>query len=103
MEPEIAFLMANLALVAGPKHRILDPFCGSCSLLLSAAALGRGGGGKGELGVKGFGVECIGSDLDRSVAAKGPAIAEMFEEVRDHQPPDPLPTIPELSPCFKEA
>ena len=93
MEPEIAFLMANLARVAGPKHRILDPFCGSCSLLLSAAAFGGGGAGGEEKG-KGVGgergVECIGSDLDASVAANGRAIAEMFKEVRDDSsPPTP--------------
>ncbi|KAL7462512.1 hypothetical protein ACHAXS_002921 [Conticribra weissflogii] len=37
MEPEIGFLMANLALAEG---RVLDPCCGSGSLLLYAAALG---------------------------------------------------------------
>ena len=38
MEPEIGFLMANLARV-GPGSRVLDPFAGCCSLLLSAAFL----------------------------------------------------------------
>ena len=40
MEPEIGFLMANLAGV-GPNSRILDPYCGCCSLLLAAAYLQR--------------------------------------------------------------
>ena len=44
MEPEIAFLMASLALRlrvnGGNTYSILDPCCGSGSLLLSAAALG---------------------------------------------------------------
>ena len=40
MEPEIGFLMANLAGV-GPTSRILDPYCGCCSLLLAAAFLQR--------------------------------------------------------------
>ncbi|KAL7553744.1 hypothetical protein ACHAWF_017059 [Thalassiosira exigua] len=41
MEPEVGFLMANLAL-AGIKQgmRVLDPCCGSGSLLLYAGALG---------------------------------------------------------------
>ena len=39
MEPEIAFLMANWAAVSAAS-RVLDPTCGSCGLLLSAAALG---------------------------------------------------------------
>ena len=38
MEPEIAFLMANLAEVK-PGSRILDPFAGCCSLLLAAGYL----------------------------------------------------------------
>ena len=38
MEPEIAFLMANLARV-GPGTRILDPFTGCCTLLMAAAHL----------------------------------------------------------------
>ena len=43
MEPEIGFLMANLALagvVGGGAKRVLDPCCGSGRLLLYAAALG---------------------------------------------------------------
>jgi hypothetical protein len=40
MEPEIGFLMANLACV-GPGSKVLDPFTGCCSLLLSAAFLQR--------------------------------------------------------------
>lgn len=40
MEPEIGFLMANLARI-GPGSRVLDPFTGCCSLLLSAAFLQR--------------------------------------------------------------
>ena len=39
MEPEIAFLMANLARV-GDGARVLDPCCGAGGLLLCAAALG---------------------------------------------------------------
>ena len=39
MEPELAFLMANWARVT-PASRVLDPTCGSCGLLISAAALG---------------------------------------------------------------
>mmetsp|Transcript_11129 Transcript_11129/g.17598 ORF Transcript_11129/g.17598 Transcript_11129/m.17598 type:complete len:545 (-) Transcript_11129:119-1753(-) len=39
MEPELAFTMANLAQIV-PGSSVLDPFCGSCSLLLAAAALG---------------------------------------------------------------
>jgi hypothetical protein len=38
MEPEIAFLMANLAEV-GPHSRVLDPYAGCCSLLLAAGFL----------------------------------------------------------------
>jgi len=41
MEPELAFIMVNLALAGNQmereKLRILDPFCGCCSLLLAAA------------------------------------------------------------------
>jgi len=41
MEPEIGFLMANLAMAGYPSGcRVLDPCCGSGSLLLYAAALG---------------------------------------------------------------
>jgi hypothetical protein len=40
MEPEIGFLMANLARI-GPGSKVLDPFTGCCSLLLSAAFLQR--------------------------------------------------------------
>jgi len=42
MEPELAFVMANLARVVNTELRegsILDPFCGSCALLLCAAHL----------------------------------------------------------------
>ena len=39
MEPEIGFLMGNWARVR-PGSRVLDPTCGSCGLLLAAAALG---------------------------------------------------------------
>jgi tRNA A58 N-methylase Trm61 len=39
MEPEIGFLMASLA-GCGEGKRVLDPCCGSASLLLFAAALG---------------------------------------------------------------
>ena len=39
MEPELAFLMANLAQV-GDGARVLDPCCGAGGLLLCAAALG---------------------------------------------------------------
>ena len=39
MEPEIGFLMASLA-GCGEGKRVLDPCCGSASLLLYAAALG---------------------------------------------------------------
>ena len=57
MEPEIAFLMASLALAGlsanGGSTAILDPCCGSGSLLLSAAALGAN--------------HLIGVDLDSSV------------------------------------
>ena len=38
MEPEIAFLMANLARVAAGT-RVLDPFSGCCTLLMAAAHL----------------------------------------------------------------
>jgi len=41
MQPEIAILMANLAGVAW-KNRVLDPFCGSCSILLACSHLVRG-------------------------------------------------------------
>jgi tRNA G10 N-methylase Trm11 len=41
LEPELAFLMSNLAGVV-PGARVCDPFCGSCSLLLAAARLGAG-------------------------------------------------------------
>jgi tRNA (guanine10-N2)-methyltransferase len=41
LEPELAFVMANLAGVV-PGARVCDPFCGSCSLLLAAARLGAG-------------------------------------------------------------
>jgi tRNA G10 N-methylase Trm11 len=43
MEPEIGFLMANMALAGvsgGGAKRVLDPCCGSGRLLLYAAALG---------------------------------------------------------------
>ena len=43
MEPEIGFLMANLAMSGRPHvsiMKVLDPCCGSGSLLLYAAALG---------------------------------------------------------------
>lgn len=57
MEPEIAFLMASLALAGlranGGSTTILDPCCGSGSLLLSAAALGA--------------THLIGVDLDSAV------------------------------------
>eukprot|EP00752_Nemacystus_decipiens_P005917 g5347.t1 len=39
IEPEVALVMANLAKVR-PGSRVLDPFCGSCSLLLPAANMG---------------------------------------------------------------
>jgi hypothetical protein len=39
MEPEIAILMANLGRVT-PSSTVLDPTCGSCGLLIGAAALG---------------------------------------------------------------
>lgn len=39
MEPEIGFVMCNLA-IAGLGKRVLDPCCGSGSLMLYAAALG---------------------------------------------------------------
>jgi len=39
MEPELAFLMASFALTEGCKT-VLDPFCGSCSLLLAASIQG---------------------------------------------------------------
>ncbi|CAM9695881.1 unnamed protein product, partial [Ectocarpus sp. 13 AM-2016] len=39
IEPEVALIMANLAKVR-PGSRVLDPFCGSCSLLLPAAHMG---------------------------------------------------------------
>eukprot|EP00466_Bigelowiella_natans_P017876 jgi/Bigna1/74668/fgenesh1_pg.30_\ len=39
MDPELSFLMCNLAGVL-PGSRVLDPFCGSCSILLAAAHLG---------------------------------------------------------------
>lgn len=38
MEPEIAFLMGNLAEV-GPHSRVLDPYAGCSSLLLAAGFL----------------------------------------------------------------
>ena len=38
MEPEVAFLMANLAEV-GRGSRVLDPFAGCCSILLAAGFL----------------------------------------------------------------
>lgn len=57
MEPEIGFLMANLALsctrVSYTSGRVLDPCCGSGSLLLYAAALGA--------------TELVGVDSDPSV------------------------------------
>ncbi len=46
MEPELAFLMANLARVRAGAA-VLDPCCGSGGLLLCAAALGDGGGDGG--------------------------------------------------------
>ncbi|CAM9997330.1 unnamed protein product [Ectocarpus fasciculatus] len=39
IEPEVALIMANLAKVRSGS-RVLDPFCGSCSLLLPAAHMG---------------------------------------------------------------
>eukprot|EP00903_Cladosiphon_okamuranus_P011379 g10724.t2 len=39
IEPEVALVMANLAKVR-PGSRVLDPFCGLCSLLLPAANMG---------------------------------------------------------------
>ncbi|CAN0116693.1 unnamed protein product [Ectocarpus fasciculatus] len=39
IEPEVALIMANLAKVRS-SSRVLDPFCGSCSLLLPAAHMG---------------------------------------------------------------
>ncbi|CAM9113092.1 unnamed protein product [Scytosiphon promiscuus] len=39
IEPEVALVMANLAKVR-PESKVLDPFCGSCSLLLPAASMG---------------------------------------------------------------
>jgi tRNA G10 N-methylase Trm11 len=40
MEPELAFVMANLARVgASETGCVMDPFCGSCALLLCAADL----------------------------------------------------------------
>jgi hypothetical protein len=47
----------------------MDPFCGSCSLLLSAAHYCEGQ------------CECIGSDADASVMEKQRDIATMFEKV----------------------
>lgn len=39
MEPELGLLMCNLAMCK-EGSKVLDPFCGSCSLLLAAAVLG---------------------------------------------------------------
>uniref|UniRef100_A0A7S2JLU4 Site-specific DNA-methyltransferase (adenine-specific) n=1 Tax=Haptolina brevifila TaxID=156173 RepID=A0A7S2JLU4_9EUKA len=51
MEPEIAFLMANWARISAAS-RVLDPTCGSCGLLLSAAVLGA--------------TQLVGIDMNRS-------------------------------------
>lgn len=58
MEPELAFLMANLAKVGSPGRSstaVLDPCCGSGGLLLCAAALGAS--------------ELVGVDSDESAFA----------------------------------
>ena len=56
MEPELGFLMANLARVRRGA-RVLDPCCGSGGLLLCAAALGEGA------------VEAVGVDRDAGAFA----------------------------------
>lgn len=54
MEPELGFLMSNLAGVR-PGARVLDPCCGACGLLLCAAAQGASWT---------VGVDCDGSSFD---------------------------------------
>lgn len=56
MEPEISFLMANLA---GVKQgsKVLDPFCGSCAILLCARHVGA--------------EEIVGMDANEDVLKKG--------------------------------
>ncbi|KAA8498219.1 tRNA (guanine(10)-N2)-methyltransferase-like [Porphyridium purpureum] len=60
MEPELALLMASLAL-ASPGKTVLDPFCGSCSLLLAASV-------QGAEYVVGVDVECGTSNVQGVVA-----------------------------------
>lgn len=48
MDHELSFLMCNLARVK-PGNIVFDPFCGTCSILISATALGA---------------ICVGGDLD---------------------------------------
>jgi len=72
MEPEIGFLMANLALTGRriSSARVLDPCCGSGSLLLYAAAMGA--------------TELVGIDSDPSVWARAD------EEFEKHHLPCPV-------------
>lgn len=48
MDSSLAFLMCNLAKLRS-GHFVMDPFCGTCSILISASAMGA---------------YCIGGDLD---------------------------------------
>lgn len=48
MDSGLAFLMCNLAKIRA-GNLVLDPFCGTCSILISATALGA---------------YCVGGDLD---------------------------------------
>ncbi|KAA8493416.1 tRNA (guanine(10)-N2)-methyltransferase-like [Porphyridium purpureum] len=52
MDAELAFIMANVALVRPGRSLILDPFCGTGSILISAVASGA---------------HCIGADIDPRV------------------------------------
>ena len=60
MEPELGFLMANLARVRRGM-RVLDPCCGSGGLLLCAAALGEGA------------IDAVGVDRDEAAFANAAA------------------------------
>ena len=48
MDNALAFLMCNLAKVK-PGDFVMDPFCGTCSILIAATV---------------YGAYCIGGDLD---------------------------------------
>lgn len=74
MEPEIGFLMASLARAA-PGRVVLDPCCGSCGLLLCAAA---------------FGARVVGVDRNATAAAGA------TDEFASHGHPPPSLTVGDL-------